>query len=270
MIMRKRNSIVLIILLFLGGCSPLPVIPDNNDPDNTLSDTTSSNLSLASIIEKACVVKYTFDNQDAKSKGGKQYDGVLMGAPQFIDDTPSGQGKAIFFNGIKEQYINIPYNVFSDYNCFTISLWVKDFQTGHLIGGIRTDTSTAHYNTPYLYLLNEGTFSFCVYYGYNSFGQTTFKYEYKSLQSSGWHHISVSCDSPNKNDAVLRLYIDGSLVESANSYWRDGSSGVSKVNIGGNGEGRFPVYLTAKIDEVAVYNSVLSPEAIRFIYENKL
>lgn len=266
--MRRKNSIIfLLCLIIISACFPLPVIPDDGNGGN---NTPNGQETIDVILTKNVIVKYTFDDSDAKSSAGEHFDGVIYGDPLFISDTPSGKGRSIFLNGVKEQYINIPYNIFSNYSSFTISLWIKDFNTGNLICGIRSDANSTYYLSPYLYLLNDGTVSFCVCYGYNTFGQSTFSYKYNSLQASSWHHIAVTCDSPDTNNAKLSLYIDGSLIESVSSSWRDGSSGVTKTNIGGDGEKRFPVFLTAKIDEVAVYKTVLDNNVIQYIYQNNL
>ena len=73
---------------------------------------------------------YSFDDESAKDWTDFGFDGSLVENPSFIDDTPKGDGKAIFINGTKGQYINIPYNLFKGLTNFSISFWVKDFSSG--------------------------------------------------------------------------------------------------------------------------------------------
>lgn len=221
-------------------------------------------------VRQGLMAYYTFDNSDAKDATDLEIDGQLVNAPTFIDDTPNGKGKAIFLNGTKEQLVNINYNLFKGLSSFTIAMWVKDFSTGSLLSGIRTDYKSVYYTSPYLYLLNEGKVSFCCNYGYNSFGQETFSFKYTSLQASGWHHLSVTCRTSNYS-TNLKLFVDGVLVDDVKSYWGDNAGGVTKIQIGGNGEDVFPVYLTAKLDNVRIYSRDLDNSEVSeiFNYEKK-
>ena len=186
--MRKSNLTILLLLALLFACKPLPVVENGSedpvvengseDPveDNGSEDPVEDNGGedpvednggdeeeiTADALKQIAIVYFPFDDETAKSTAETQADGVLFGSPSFITDTPSGMGKALFLNGIKEQFVNIPYALFAGLKYFTISFWVKDFSAGSVVSGIYASNfnndSWQYY--PRVYFTAEGKISF--------------------------------------------------------------------------------------------------------------
>lgn len=261
----QRNKLILLLAIccWIPSCKPLAVIstpeeviPSPEDPEYEKK--------VEDILKSSLLSYYTFDDETAKSKSEFQYDGVLFGSPSFITDTPSGQGKALFLNGLKEQWVNIPYNLFKGLPYFTISLWLKDFSTGNIISGISTGTYPGYYSFPRLFFTSDGKMAFdCRNRHWTS--APTFSYPCTSLQSGQWHHIAVTCSR-----GFTRLYVDGIPVDSFEEYWEDVQDNTPKVQIGGNGDGIFAVTFSGKVDNVAIYTTALSDSYISLIYKEKL
>ena len=66
------------------------------------------------------------------------------------------------------------------------------------------------------------------------------------------------------------LYIDGVLSDSNSQKWMDIGTAITKVQIGGNGDGKFPVAFNGKVDNVGVFTSALSSAVVKYLFDNKL
>lgn len=258
--MRKSNLTGLILLALLFACKPLPVV-DNGSDDQESPGTTED------ALKQIAAAYYPFDDETARSTTKNLANGVLLGNPSFISDTPSGKGKALFLNGIKEQCVNIPYALFAGLKYFTVSFWVKDFSTGSVVSGIyASDYNNADWQYyPRVYFTAEGKISFTCGNGYYLSTSPTFSYSYSAIQSNNWHHIAVTC-----SNGVLELFVDGNYTDKINSNWSDSAETVPKVQIGGNGNGIYPVFFSGKVDNVAIYKKVLNSIEIKFVFDNKL
>ena len=215
-------------------------------------------------VTSGMVLYYTFDNGDAKDATVMEIDGQAIGTPTFPDDdTPSGQGKSIFLNGSKNQYVNIPYNLFKGYKNYSISVWLKDFSTGNIISGIGTSGNASSYgNFPRLHYTADGKMAFQTTSGYYDYiDNYSFPYPCTSLQSGVWHHIVVTCSNTQQ-----KLYVDGVLSDSMSQMWLDAGDNCPKVEIGGDGDGKFPVFFSGKLDNVRIYSRELSVQDVKDIY----
>ena len=217
-----------------------------------------------SALKSGLMAWYTFDSGDISDSSDYDVDGVPVNNPSFIEDTPSGSGKALFLNSVKEQFVNIGYNLFKGLASYSIALWLKDFSTGSIVSGINTNYEPNCF--PRLYLGDDGKLKFASSCRSVS-NSPTFSFNCSSLQSGAWHHVAVTCSSEGNGSSTLNLYIDGTLTDSITSYWNDNSSyNVTKVQIGGNGDGFYPVYSSMKADNVRLYNRCLSKEDVKSIY----
>ena len=119
---------------------------------------------------------------------------------------------------------------------------------------------------PKLFMRNDGKIGFDAYGKYYDYWDTSskFSYDYTSIQSSGWHHIAVSYNGSN-----AYLYVDGVAKDNVKEEWRNPVN-CTKANIGGNGNGSFPVFATMKIDNLRIQSTYLGSAYIKFIYRNRL
>jgi len=233
---------------------------NNDDVDNTDSIAVSGGLKLY----------YTFDNGDCIDATEYENDGVPVNNPSYITDTSNGSGKAIFLKGDKGQYINIVGNLFSGLRNYSMSFWIKDFSGGSIISGITSGQWSAD-QWPKLIINSNNRFSFDALGHWYEDTETFFSsYSYSEIQSSGWHHIVLSYidNSGDAIEGVAYFYVDGTLVDNQSVYWGD-PTGVTKVQIGGNGNGTFPVSTSMKIDNVRIYNKGLTKDEVIQIYNSE-
>lgn len=254
------------ILASGGGNGEDPDDPDN--PDNPDQPGSGEN------VVAGLMTYYTFDNENADDVTDNQIDGTLMNGPTFVDNTPNGKGKALFINGTKEQFVNIPYNPFKSKTSFSISLWLKDFGTGIIFNAVCS--SNKNHNTPGLLTNPDGKFEFTTGYGdFYSGKYYPFSYSYKSLQDSQWHMITLICDAKKdmygNYDCTKQLYIDGKLVDTTDgNFGYDSSDSVAtKIQIGGDGEKAYSnlTFSSMKIDNIRFYDRALSNQEIKAIYD---
>lgn len=277
--MMQKSSLIPVLLVFLlaAACKPLPFIPSETETGKETAQENPSNPGTASspkeLEEQYLLAAYTFNGQNADCLRPLEWDGVTVGDPQFISDTPDGTGYALFLNGMKQQFVNIPYNFFQGLNQFSITLWVKDIYTGSVFTGIHTGHNRClQMHFPRIYFAADGKVSFCINNVYSTLdGAPAFEYSYASIQSDAWHHIAVTVYASSEYaPATVKLYVDGSLCGTMSDVYFNHSNEVTKIQLGGNGDGDFPVWFSGKIDNVNVYSAALSADVVAYIYQNKL
>lgn len=260
--MRRRYSLpALSLLILLAACKPLPVSSDE-EPERRQD-------------VYVPVSHYTFDAMNADDVSGHDYHGYCVEGATFTDDTPSGSGKALFINGYKNQYVNIPYNVFAGEVTYSISFWIKDFSKGPIISAISSDLPRCDF--PRLY---AGETKFCFYTRYDNYDNTDpFIYNLTSILSPDWHHVVVSCENDGQligSNALKCLYIDGKLVDKKRDYsqgyvnmhgWDEDI--ITSVQIGGNRNGYFSITPSMKIDNIRFYTSAIPPFVVKDLYEGR-
>lgn len=208
---------------------------------------------------------YTFDNGDCSDATEYELDGQPFNLPTYVEDTPSGFGKAAFVNGNKQQYYSINYELFRGLKNYSIAMWLKDFSTGTIISGVVSDESMES-QSPRVTMQNDGKILFWTKGHTYSGDNPPFAYTYSAIQSGEWHHIAVTCTTAsNEFDCNLKLYIDGVLMDNVTARWKESSE--LKVQIGGNGNGTFPTYASMKIDNVRIYSRAITDNDVKEIFD---
>jgi len=161
-------------------------------------------------------------------------------------DTPVEQTanlEAMSFNG-SDTYISFPAT--PDTGDLSISFWVKysTGSTGYVISG-------------------DGIFNslrFYAHYGKLSFVFGNVDYDLTTdIKDGNWHHVVVTYD---QSAATVRGYTDGNLSETHTGK----SAGISNIQtIGAYKTGSLP--FNGQIDEVGIWNAVLSGPKIQQIYD---
>lgn len=80
-------------------------------------------------------------------------------------------------------------------------------------------------------------------------------------QGSGWHHIMVTGSKGNE----IVLYIDGKRMDNTGTISTMESSGT-RMQIGGNGYGKFAWADPMKIDNVRIHSVMLSNSDVETIF----
>lgn len=209
----------------------------------------------AIVVPQGLMAYYTFDNEDASDITENALDGTLVNSPSFISETIDGTGKALHINGMKDQYVSIPYNVFKALAKYSVSLWIKDFSQGIIF------SAEGGNGLPYLYVRDTQQFMLHNTSAYYYPSEYTFAYDCTSIMSSEWHHIIVS-----SNNGAMVLYVDGIKIDSIKASYV--VSTATKMTVGGFDHDKSS-YTTMKVDNVRFYQRVLSDSEVKEIYEDE-
>ena len=228
------------------------VTPDPGTGDDPVTDPDEI------VVPQGLMSYYTFDNEDASDITENELDGTLMNNPSFTSETASGKGKALYINGVKEQYMTIPYNVFKSLTKYSVSFWVKDFSQGSIFSGIG---GYSDYHRPRLYVTDSQKFEFNTREIYSG-NQYQFSYDCTPIMSSAWHHVVVSTEN-----GLNTLYVDGVKVDAISSS-AEGTK-ATKINIGGDLDGALKSFISMKIDNIRFYQRTISEKEVRAIYNSE-
>jgi len=219
---------------------PDPDPDPDPDPEPTTGDVT-----------RGLLAYYNFDDGTAKNASGTQNNGVINGDAQFITDTPNGKGKALFLD--QEQYVNVARNPLEGKTSLTISMWVKDFGIGYLFTTINNWGYKAS-----IAIHSNGKVN-CGKDQWND--DKTLEYKATSLQSSGWHMLTLV-----QKNAISEFYVDGVIVDSKDFTYTNTIDGT-KMQIGGRAEdNNIPWADPFKVDNVRVYGVALTEEEVAQLY----
>lgn len=198
-------------------------------------------------IESGLMAYYTFDNGTAEDMTDNGLDGTLLNSPLFVTETANGSGKAVFFNGQKEQYMSIPYNPFKGIENYTATMWVKDFGYGSFLK-IESGSVSPRFD---FYYDEDGFFKFRI--STHTWGLGTFTYDAKSLIDGNWHMIAIT-----RIENLCELYVDGSLVASQE---------VSDAEI--SKEPSILIDNHMKFDNLRLYNRAINAKEVKEIYNKE-
>jgi len=79
---------------------------------------------------------------------------------------------------------------------------------------------------------------------------------------SGWHHVAVSIDS---STMTVRMYQDGKLVAEGETSFLPSDLGTTDQNYIGKSQWTADAYYNGALDELRIYNRVLSEAEILYI-----
>jgi len=215
-------------------------------------------------LSAGLMAHYTFDNQNADDVTRNENHANIVNGSSFYEETPSGNGKAIFLNGSKNQFVNIPINFFKGLTSYSFSFWVKDFGPGVLVAAVSSSDLSSCY--PRLMAQQDGMF--CFYTSRYTSGGQPYSYAYNVIQDGKWHMISIVFNYIN-SEAETKLYIDGRLKSTKTSSCY--ASEVPQIQIGGNCNGLYNSNSSSMlVDEVRFYNRCLTDSDIKYLYQQEL
>ena len=172
--------------------------------------------------------------------------------------------KSVDFDGV-DDYVDLGNPTELQFtSSFSISLWFKSTDTSDYIliskdntsGHLTNDRSWALWGNRYG---GTNVINFNVRNGSNSFAvQSTSDYN-----DGSWHHLVATYEA----STALKVYVDGSLEATNTTSIPSSINNVgTNVNIGRAANGVY--YANAKIDEVGLFNSVLSASNVTAIYNS--
>jgi hypothetical protein len=180
-----------------------------------------------------------------------------------VDNTDYPTQSYLNFDGV-DDYVEVPSNNSLNFGSgdLSISVWVKSNNTTDDIDMIvnkRTDASG----------LEQG-YSLFLYYGKLTFqlatgGGNAQNYISNTLVADGeWHLVTVTVDRDNADGG--KWYVDGTLKETFNPTAQQGSLDNDKqLLIGRRSYNNYGItyYLNGSLDDLKLFNYVLSPEQIQ-------
>ena len=218
-------------------------------------------LALAPAAQADLIAHWKMDNDATDSAGS--FNATPVGSPGYA----TGQiGQAIQLNGT-DQRADVAMG--ASYPQVSVSAWINTNDPDAAgLGAIfhHNDQYGSNPGTPHFFIMNwnsptldSATVSLD-YGGPNVYG-------FDSIKKDTWHHLAWTYD---KDVATpMRLYIDGGEVDTSGSS--AGDMTLSNMGIGGVQDSPFGGrYFQGMIDDLAVWDEMLSPGDISTIYNNGL
>ncbi|KPA18019.1 Pentaxin, partial [Candidatus Magnetomorum sp. HK-1] len=165
--------------------------------------------------------------------------------------SPPGSGNALNFDGVND-YIDVPYHEDLNPDIFTVSVWAK-VEGGS--GGFRSVLSSRNYNLHqgYTFYANDSNiWSFWV-----GTGTTTASINCEGVVLNQWTHLALTYDG-----SQFVGYINGK-PQTLTSTFSKNTSIQLRIGAGEPDFGTPNFLFPGKIDELRVYQSVLTQEEIR-------
>lgn len=228
-----------------GGSVSVQIAAQKKDGESGDGNTPSGDIAVKANL----LAYYTFDDETMNDSYDYEMHGLLYNNPSFTDNTPNGNGKALFLNAVKEQYANIPYMPFANRTALSISFWIKD-----LGNGIVFTSGDDYIYGPALVALETGVFQFIGTSSSSGRNELDFSYKTKALQDGNWHMVCITMNS----NGYVDLYIDGVKADTGkiDTY---GSFRGNSIKFGG---GVSSMYL----DNIRFYGNNLTAEEVKEIY----
>ncbi len=215
-------------------------------------------------LDSGLVAYYPF-NGNANDESNYDNHGTVQGGASLTNDRLGNENAAYYLDGINDN-INIPHNEqinFDNTGSFTVSIWVKQDP-----GMDTTDVTSflckheGGYHNGYYFFMNDPDVNYCSETGhvcfYVSSGAHGEAYSNTRIDDNNWHHIIGIYRS---TDEKALLYIDGikqdDTGERGSSLYSPDDLNLGKI---------LTNYWKGKINDVRIYNRVLSDEEIYSLY----
>jgi hypothetical protein len=197
------------------------------------------------------VAQYAFENDVLDMTGNNN--GTNHGATFTVGAIGANAAQ---FNGT---YIEIPKSISAD---FSIAMWVRTTDTGidspWYAGKGLVDGSTGKDAADFGTALNAGKFSLGIGNPDTTLTSTV------PINDGNWHHVVATRDAKT---GAMRIFVDGA----ANAK-KTGPTGVRdampNLHIGGIQSGASAGFFNGAIDQVQIYDYVLTPEQVAYLYDH--
>lgn len=208
--------------------------------------------SHAQLVTNGLLAYYPFSG-NAGDSSGHYLDGAIHGNPVMTSDKLGHTNGAYFFNGTTD-YINIPSPTLTT-DAYSYAVWVKPSSNDGLafVLSIGSDTSyQALLISPFQDGWTGGE--------YLSNGDNSFQTSGVAIDTNHWYHVVLTRDKSN-----IQLFVDGHKydpvpVSGPPVYGQNPTANIAKR------AGSASQYFHGSIDEVRIYNRVLTDSEVQTLY----
>lgn len=217
-----------------------------------------SSISYAKIDPATCDGMWLFDDGGgtiAKDFSEKGNDGTLKNGPKWVEGKI---GKALEFDGSKQQSVSTPASTMMDPYPYTFVAWVKvsqynpDANTGAVVMGNYSGDS----KSSIFYISSTGMLSIRPHPGTDLKGKTV-------IPIGEWTHIATTLEGTN-----LKVYVNGEEDGSGTSAGYIG--GISKPFVIGKASWYDGSFFSGIIDEAGLFNKALTKDEIKSVMNTGL
>jgi hypothetical protein len=206
----------------------------------------------AQVVTNGLLAYYMFSGNAADSSGNF-LDGAIHGSPVVTNDKLGHANGAYFFNG-NTDYINIPSPNLTT-NSYSYAAWVKP-STNDGLGFVISIGSDTAYQALLISPFQDG------WTGgeYLSNGDNSYQTAGVNIDTSHWYHVVLTRDN-----SKIQLFVDGHKydavpVSGAPVYGKNPTANIAKR------AGSASQYFHGAIDEVRIYNRVLTDSEVQTLY----
>ena len=198
---------------------------------------------------------YAFSN-NTQDSSGRGLNGTITGNPTFVTG-PTGYGNAIAMDGAGDSVVLPIGTTISTMTDITVACWANFSNDG---GSWQRLWDFGSGETSYMFLTprmgNNGAMRFAILTETEPETNITAP----ATLASGWHHVAVTMDSTTM---TMMIYLDGKVVAEGATPSLPSDLGVTTQNFIGRSQFAADSYYQGSIDEVRIYNRVLSrPEVL--------
>jgi hypothetical protein len=241
--------------------------------DRTCGPVTAIGKSQPSLVPSGLVGYWSFNGPDlstttAFDRSGQGNNGTLVGSPK-PKPAPGKVGQGLRFQPIPNvDYVNVGSPaIYDNMTALTISSWVR---FANLSGGFATVVQKTLGATPISapgWRLDVSTMGIVSFTAYSTLGMYAPSGFLSGAFGNDWHHVVCTWDG-GLSIGSGKIYIDGApatIFGDSNVGGSRGDDSVSEVQIGGYQSQLF-YHFDGILDEVRLYNRVLTPAEVKQLY----
>lgn len=209
------------------------------------------------VVSQGLLAYYRFDEGDFRDETGNHH-GRGFG-PKHTSDTPDGEGLSIEFDASEKDFFQTAENIIQNQDQGSFSFWIKTNENDMFL---YTSSLRQSSNRNYLHITSDNRIH-TNYNRWNSYTRFTTSIE-DLLLDNKWHLLTITIQSYQH-----RLYIDGRLEENASLSINLRDTRNSEGFAFGKRSGENDLFFNGKMDNIRIYDRVLTEEEVALLYEKK-
>ncbi len=224
-----------------------------------------SNGNVSKSVQTGLAAYYPF-NGNANDESGNGNNGTILGA-SLTTDRQGKSNRALLFNGV-DNWVTIPNSSSLNPANLSICAWVN------------IDPSNTNQNNPIVLKIASNGQPIGLSYGfaYSEFHTVGMLYStgacstISGLPFSGasnktinnsWNHLTITLT----NSGLLSMYVNGTLISTfqGSAPYIPCSGSDTHIRLGKTYDANPPVWFKGKMDEIRIYNRILSPTEVSYL-----